>query len=954
MIMSGFNRRPLFSYIFASYIVLAVVLLLFFIGGFLVTDIAGELERNNYKYYHGKIEQKRTEIENTMLDRWGDMRTINQLKDQLIDQYIRGKHVIDVEIGEALKQTIGYLEASGGLLVLDKVDSGSESLYIRNSNNRSGASSDGIYTIVAGDLFLASDMNLALSDKWNASFLRQDRDHDQLIQYVKKRFQEKGEAFFWYKFRIGNQDSMFFFTPVQHEGRQIGIIAIEINESVLTDYLNYVELSATKKSAYALARRNSIYGTYRNSFINGPFVSGKLSKGELSYKKIDNVNFVTYSGNTYTAFSIDEFVALVLPLRLGTLEQEWCLISYIPKEEFYIHSSSIMNLVRRSALVTVVISVGLSYLISRLMTSPIRSLVQFAEKREAQKKLNIKEYDHILELMQKMAIDIEDGANRLDFVLRLLRTRMIILEHDLEGGIIKKYGIGGELLAELYGEEGWPKNVESFGNMVNTVYDKVVSVSYDKDEIADYKILEIRQDFGSAYVKIVSRIESNIVYYFIIDYTNEAMIEQQLAYEEEYDRETGLLNREAFKRRLTHYLTENPDAKGAMVMWTLDDIDYVNNAYGYTTGDEYIRAVGKVLSDLEDNDVFMSRYANNKYVTFIPFDQMRDKVIAIINEYTMRITREKVKVSEFKEIGIKICKGIAWYPSDTRDVNQLCVYAEYAYASSNKKTINSNHQFSIQSYENYIQAIFLKEFFDELVFKKEVDYAFQPVIDISDRKIIGYEALMRPTSKNLLYVEDVLKMARVHSKLPDVEVLTMQEVFKRIKKSSVPLDDKLIFVNTIGDIQVSKRVIGSVFGDEMDKNVVFDLSGVEKLEYERLNSKANWIHGNDFKLCFDDFGMWYSSGRLIKNIRPEFIKLSKEIVRGIHQERDKQETVKEIIKVCQLQNVALIAVGVEQMDELRYLKENGIRYVQGFLVGEPKFEIIDYIEDDVLEVLESL
>lgn len=952
--MSKQNKRPLFSYIFASYILLAVVLLLFFIGGFLVTDIAGELERNNYKYYYGKIEQKRAEIETVMLDRWGNEMVINQLKNQVIEHYLYGHKSMDIKVIESLKDTIGYLDASGGLLVLNDVDNGNDSVYIRKSHNRSGIATDGNYSVVAGALSLSLEMGLTISDRWSPSFMTQSKDQFQLIQYVKKRFKERSEPFFWYKFRIGNQDSMMFFTPIEYKGRQLGIIAIEINESVLTDYMNYIELSATKKSAYALARRNTVYGTYRNAFIHGPFVSARLSGGEISYKKIDNVNFVTYSGNPYTAYSVEEFVAIVLPLRLGASEQEWSLIAYIPKEEFYVHTSSIVELVRRSAFVTVIISIALAFLISKLMTSPIRSLVRLAEKNEVQKDFNIKEYDRIMELMQKMSLEIEDGTDRLDFVLRLLRTRMIILEHDLDNGIINKYGIGGSLLEQLYGGYEWPKKAESFGEMINSIYEKVVSVSYDKDEISEYKILEVRQDFGSSYVKIVSQIENSMVYYYIIDYTNEAMIEQQLAYDEEYDRETGLLNREAFKRKLTYYLSENPDIKGAMVMWTLDDVDYVNNAYGYTVGDEYIRTVGKVLSEIEDSDIFMSRYANNKYVTFIPFDQMRDKVIAIINEYTVRITSKKVKIGDFKEIGIKICKGIAWYPSDTKDVNQLCVYAEYACASSNKRTINSNHQFSIQSYENYIQAIYLKEHFDEMIFKKEVEYAFQPIVDILDKKIIGYEALMRPTSKNLLFVEDVLKMARIHSKLPDVEVLTMQEVFKRIKKSDFSLEDKLIFVNTIGDIQVSKRIIGSVFGDEMDKNIVFDLAGVEKLDYERLNSKANWVHGNEFQLCFDDFGMWYSSGRLIQNIKPEFIKLSREIVRNIHMEGDKRDTVKEIVHICDSQNLRLIAVGVENEDELKYLKEIGIRYVQGFLVGEPKFEMIDYLEDDVLEVLANL
>ncbi|MDO4753735.1 MAG: hypothetical protein Q4A41_01905, partial [Bacillota bacterium] len=219
--MSRQNKKPLFAYVFASYLVLAVVLLLFFIGGLLVTDIAGELERNNYKYYYGKVEQKRSEIENVMLDRWSNTRTIDQLKKVIIENYVKDVRHIDVMLGEKLKETIGYLDASGGLIVLNEVDAGSDSVYIRNSNNRSAISAEGSYTIVSGDMSLALDMKLALSDRWGVSFTKQSADNLQLIKYVRNRLADRGEKYFWYKYRIGNQDSMMLFTPVIYQNRQI-------------------------------------------------------------------------------------------------------------------------------------------------------------------------------------------------------------------------------------------------------------------------------------------------------------------------------------------------------------------------------------------------------------------------------------------------------------------------------------------------------------------------------------------------------------------------------------------------------------------------------------------------------------------------------------------------------------------------------------------------------------
>lgn len=946
------KKRSLFSYIFGSYLIMAVAMLFFFMGGFLVTDITGELERNNYKYYYGKMDQKRNEIEHALLHEWSSVNAIEPLKELILSKVTYEEHPgVDLEIANELIHVIGAMDATGAMVVLDLNHDEGSSIFIRNSNIKSGVPNMDNFNMVVGELSLSKEMGIGLSDRWRRSFVNGDPDNKQLLRYVVSRFEKTRESYFWYKFKCGNQYSMMLFTPVRVYGEVVALIGLEINENFLTYFLNYVELSAAKKSAYAIAKYNPVYNTYYNEFINGPHVTGRLPNIPLHLKRIENVNFVTYSGANYIAYSVGDYVCIVMPLRISEFRNDWVLISYIPRDEFYVHSSFMLELFQQSALVTILLSVGLAFVISKVMTSPVSAVVDYTEKRTELKSVGIREYDRIMELVERISEGVEESNSRLDFVLNLLGTSMVVMKHDLSLGLVYRYGVGGETLNRVFGDESqWPKPAPDFGKLVDSVYSMVDRVDYQSDSVSDYKILPIPLDGETYYFKSVIQIRTDFIYYFMLDFTEEIAIEEQAAYDLDYDRATGLLNRDAFKRVLSGYFEDNFETKGALVMWAIEDLDDVNQIYGYECGDRYINAVGRVLSGMTASGAFVSKYAVDKFVTFIPFEQMREKVVSVINEYTMKISMERVSVTEDNDIGIKLVKGIAWYPSDSSDILQLCKFAEFAYKSSGKRSYNTNHQFSASAYEVQMTAASVKDRFDHLIERKEVDFAFQPVIDIEEMRIIGYEALMRPTSKNTVYVDDVLKMAFSYHRLGDLETLTVQQAFKKIKKMIDRFGDKLVFINTIRDIQVSKRLIGSLFDEELDRRIVIDLSEVEKLEREALRKKADWAHDNGFQLCLDRFGLWFSSESLMDVVRPEYVKLSMEIVRNIDKEPKKQKTLSQIMDMCG-GDTKLIAVGVETLEELRYLKSAGVKYVQGFLLGEPKFEVLDYLEDDIIELL---
>ncbi len=949
------KKKSLIVYVFMSYLLLAFGLLFFFFGGFLVTDISGELERNNYKYYHGKVDQKRAELENFMLDQWANEDTWSALKTKLQNSvFTREDLKVNVGLARELIKIIDVHTASGGFIFLDSANEKFDSLFIKRNSSKKTLAARTSYSLLVGNITLAQQLDISLSERWTPSFAHENRENEQLLSYAFNRFRERGEDYFWCRYNVGQQSSMLLMVAVELEGEVRAVVGLEIDENLLNDYLTYVELSAAKKSAYAIVKYNSIYDSYSNEFIYGPTVAAKLGDKVLKFKAINNVNFVTYSGMNYSAFDVDDYVALVFPLRISNKLQaqefEWFFVAYIDKNEFYIHSASVSELLIQSVFITLLFSAGLAFYISKVMTGPIESISKYAAGSNEQKEIGIREYDHLFDIVGKMSENIRDGSSRLDFVLQLLETKMLILEYKTDNHMVYKYGKGGERLSRLF-EVGmeWPTSDIKFSEFLNKVFENVVDIEYCDG--GAYKIVTISDEDGEFYMKELSRVEGGVVYRYLIDYTEDIRRERLAAYEDEYDRDTSLLNKDAFKRRLGELLSKNTDSKGAVVMWVLNDLEYINDIYGYDSGDEYLKIVGRTLAKLQQEGILVSRYANNKFVTYIPYEQMRDKVIAVINEYSLILSGQSVHMNDNKAMPIKLTKGIAWYPIDARDVSLLCTYAEYAISSAGKNSQSTSYQFSKAAYDKHVETLSAKEYFDEFLFKKAFDFAFQPIVDIESRRIWGYEALMRPKSRHFIHAEEVLNMAAAHGKSNELEILLFKEIVNKVDKNSELIGEKVLFINSIGNVLVSRRVVGNIFGDKLDCPLVIDMANIEKFDDSALAAKIEWVRQSDFALCFDNFGAWHASGKLLDSKKPEYIKISREIVHNIHIDEEQQKIAVDIVSMCEQRGICVIAVGVETIEEFRYLKSIGVGYAQGFLLAEPKVEIVDFIEDDVLEIL---
>ena len=217
--------------------------------------------------------------------------------------------------------------------------------------------------------------------------------------------------------------------------------------------------------------------------------------------------------------------------------------------------------------------------------------------------------------------------------------------------------------------------------------------------------------------------------------------------------------------------------------------------------------------------------------------------------------------------------------------------------------------------------------------------------------------LMRPQIEALKNPSTILKLASSQSKLIQIERLTFfkaMEVYEKRLNEGMVLPNAKIFINSIRSVILGKEdreEFKRLYGKYFD-NVVIEITESEPIDSESLESKITMLKDFGVEVAIDDLGTGYNSESAILSISPEIVKIDISIIKDIDKDINRQELLRSIMRFARLQNVLVLAEGVETKEELRYLISEGIDYLQGYYLGKPSLDNFDISEETVKEIIQ--
>ena len=275
--------------------------------------------------------------------------------------------------------------------------------------------------------------------------------------------------------------------------------------------------------------------------------------------------------------------------------------------------------------------------------------------------------------------------------------------------------------------------------------------------------------------------------------------------------------------------------------------------------------------------------------------------------------------------------------------NEIKVFIEN---EENKLTLSSI--LSTKELNRYLFFIEDRSFFD-IIENHSLTAYFQPIIDMHTNKIFAYETLTRGVLPNgdLMY-PDILFSKSARNDMN----FTLDRMCREtaLKTTAVKKIDAKVFINFIPtSIYDPEFCLASTvkWAKQLEfdpKNIVFEVVETQNVkDKEHLKKILNYYRKEGFLIALDDVGEGYSSLNMIIDIKPDIIKVDRNIIDNIDKDPMKQSIYKALRGICLDNGIKILAEGVETPYELEKVKEIGVDYAQGYYFARPSAEIIRVI-----------
>ncbi|MCT8166719.1 MULTISPECIES: EAL domain-containing protein [unclassified Pseudomonas] len=224
---------------------------------------------------------------------------------------------------------------------------------------------------------------------------------------------------------------------------------------------------------------------------------------------------------------------------------------------------------------------------------------------------------------------------------------------------------------------------------------------------------------------------------------------------------------------------------------------------------------------------------------------------------------------------------------------------------------------------------------------RRIHSLFQPIVSLAGQRVIGYEALSRGPSNSPLHSPlNLFAIARQAGHLTELEAVCRENACRRFSEQN--LEGKL-FLNISPESLLEPHYPSGRTLKLLEQvgvapgRVVIELTEQTPTDdFQLLSTALHHYRDMGFSIALDDLGAGYSSLRLWSELRPEYVKIDRHFIDGIHLDPLKREFVGSILQIAQASRAQVIAEGIELPEELAVLSDMGVDLVQGYLLGRPQ------------------
>lgn len=428
------------------------------------------------------------------------------------------------------------------------------------------------------------------------------------------------------------------------------------------------------------------------------------------------------------------------------------------------------------------------------------------------------------------------------------------------------------------------------------------------------------------------------------DVTVNRQVEAKLNYIAYHDELTGLPNRALFNDRLEKAVAEarRQTRFVGVMMLDVDNFKVVNDTMGHEVGDALLKDVAARLQNCARETDTIARLGGDEFAVVL------EDLVEPSKAFTVAQKILDAFIPPFLVNGVEVYLassiGVTFYPSDGDDLEGLLKNADSAMYHAKAQGRNNYQFYSSDLTERAHARLAMETSLRRALERDEFLLHYQPKVDLSTGRVTGVEALLRwqDRDRGIVAPNEFIPIAEESGLILPIGDWVLRAACLEVKRwHDEGLGGLRLSVNLSSRQFRHKRLVGNIarileetgfdarcLEFEITESVLMDLDN-------QVSDVLARIKGMGISVSIDDFGTGYSSLSYLKRFPIDTLKIDRSFVRDVPVDLDDVAIVRAIIAMARSLRMRTVAEGVEQEEQMRFLRAEGCNEMQGFLYSAP-------------------